>query len=73
MRVKTNLNAAGDAPMMTVMSREAIGLQNRYYSSLSYKDQQLMMICHFIYNQMYHNFTPFNFRWICYEIEVEII
>ena len=32
MRMKTNLNAAGDAPMTIVMSREAIGRPNRYKS-----------------------------------------
>ena len=32
MRMKTNLNAAGDAPMTIVMSREAIGRPNRYPS-----------------------------------------
>ena len=55
--MKTNLNAAGDAPMTIVMSREAIGRPNRYPSfPLCYAKYVIKL---YIYLHMYANVLEF--------------
>ena len=62
MRMKTNLNAAGDAPMTIVMSREGIGLPNRYQSfPLFYAKYviELFTILHIYANALQFYTIPF--------------
>lgn len=60
MRMKTNLNAAGDAPMTIVMSREGIGLPNRYQSfPLFYAKYVIEIYLHIYANALQFYTIPF--------------
>ena len=58
--MKTNLNAAGDAPMTIVMSREAIGRPNRYKSfPLFYAKYVIEIYLHIYANALQFYTIPF--------------
>ena len=59
MRMKTNLNAAGDAPMTIVMSREGIGLPNRYQSFPLFYAKSVIIYLHIHANALQFYTIPF--------------